>query len=251
MKMTLLSMVQDILNDMDSDEVGSINDTVESQQVAQIVKTCYYELIGNRNWPHLRNLIQLESVADVNKPNYLRIPENVKELESFMYDMRKSGEARLTYKDVKWKEPDDFMRLVLSRNSTDTNVKTVTDFSGAKLLIINDCPPTYWTSFDDTNIICDSYDAGIDSTLQQTKTNCVAYVSPTWTHTDAAVPNLPVEAFPALLEEAKSTAFVALKQTGNQKAEQKAGRQNRWLSRKAWRAHGGIPYENYGRKGRR
>jgi len=37
----------------------------------------------------------------------------------------------------------------------------------------------------------------------------------------------------------------------NQKAEQKAGRQQRWLSRKAWRAKGGILYENYGRKGRK
>ena len=37
----------------------------------------------------------------------------------------------------------------------------------------------------------------------------------------------------------------------NQKAEQKAARQQRWLSRKAWRIEGGIEYENYGRSFRK
>ena len=40
-KMTVLEMVQDILNDMDSDEVNSINDTIEAQQVANTVRTVY------------------------------------------------------------------------------------------------------------------------------------------------------------------------------------------------------------------
>jgi hypothetical protein len=38
-KMTLLEIVQDILSDMDSDEVNSINDSVESLQLAQMIKS--------------------------------------------------------------------------------------------------------------------------------------------------------------------------------------------------------------------
>ena len=60
MRMTLLEIVQDVLNDIDSDNVNSIRDTVESEQVAAIVKSCYFEMIGNRNWPHLKKLFQLE-----------------------------------------------------------------------------------------------------------------------------------------------------------------------------------------------
>ena len=38
--MTLLDMVQDVLNDLDSDEVNDIDDTIEAQQIAQIIKSC-------------------------------------------------------------------------------------------------------------------------------------------------------------------------------------------------------------------
>src|SRR5688572_28072275 len=94
MRMSLLDMVQDILNDLDSDGVNSINDTIEAQQVAQIVKTCYFEMISNRNWPHLKQLIQLEASGDVDKPNYLQLPERLKELILFKYDMFRDGQTR-------------------------------------------------------------------------------------------------------------------------------------------------------------
>lgn len=251
MKMTLLEIVQDILNDMDSDPVNSIDDTTESQQVAQIVKTSFYSIISNRNWPHLRNLVQLNALSSTAKPNYLIVPEQVKELELFKYDITAVGDTNVELKDVTYKEPDEFLRYVSQRNTSNANVNVVTDFSGVKLLILNDTAPQFWTSFDDTYIVTDSYDATAASTLVKDKTQCMAYSSPDWTHTDSAIPNLPEEAFTALLEEAKSAAFLTLKQVANQKAEQRATRQQRWLSRKAWRAHGGIQYDDYGRKGRK
>lgn len=250
-KLTLLEMVSDILNDMDSDEVNSISDTIESQQVAQIIKTCYFELIANRNWPHLRKLVQLEPSLDVDKPNYLKLPVGTKELVFFKYDKFSVANPKSQLQEIKWKEPDSFLRMISTRDSTLTDVQSVIDFSGTKLLILNDQPPTYWTSFDDEYVITDAYDSGVDSTLQKAKTQCLAYMDPVWIHADTAIPDLPSEAFPALVEEAKSTAFLALKQTSNQKAEQKAGRQARWLSRKAWAANGGIQYESYGRTSRK
>lgn len=251
MKMSLLEIVQDILNSMDSDEVNSISDTIESQQVAQIVKSCYREMIGNRDWPHLQKLIQLESLIDVEKPNYLRIPSNLKELVFFKYDCHKPDQDKVVQNVIKYKYPDEFLRYISSRNSENDNVLQVTDFSGSTLLIYNNYAPQYWTSFDDKHLITDSYDADVDDTLQTSKTQVLAYMEPTWVHTDSAIPDLPSEAFAALVEEAKSTAFVELKQTANQKAEQKASRQQRWLSRKAWAVKGGIRYDDYGRKNRR
>lgn len=249
-KLTLLEIVQDTLNDLDSDAVNSINDTVESQQIAQIAKTAYFELIGNRNWPHLRKLIQLESLSDTVKPNFLKIPVIVKEMVTFSYDTFTTSQPNVRLKEVVWKEPDAFLRMVSTRNSSLPTVSTIIDFSGTKLLIVNNVHPTYYTSFDDVYLVTDSYDSAVDDTLQSSKTQCLAYAEPDWVHTDAGIPNLPIEAFPALLAEVKSAAFLNLKQTINQKAEQKASRQNKWLSRKAWTAKGGIQYENYGRRGR-
>ncbi|MNL04010.1 hypothetical protein D3C87_1245680 [compost metagenome] len=152
---------------------------------------------------------------------------------------------------MRWKEPDAFLRYVSYRNSDMTNMIEVVDFSGSKLIIQNDTSPTYWTSFDDFHIVCDSYDASVDDTLKQSKTQALAYMEPVWGYTNEFIPDLPSEAFPGFLEEAKSTAMFKLKQMVDTKAEQKASRQQRWLSRKAWRAHGGVQYADFGRKNRR
>lgn len=250
-KMTLLQMTQSILNDMDSDQVNSLDDTVEAQQVASIIRDTYNEIISNRNWPHLRQLIKLDALNDLSKPTYLKLPNEVKELIDFRYDKHKQGDNKVGLQEVRYKQPNDFLRYVLSRKSDDDKTEIIKDFSGTDILVLNNCAPTYWTSFDDLHVVCDSYDRSIDDTLKQSKTQILAYMEPRWVHTNKAIPDLPSEAFSALLEEAKSTAFFTLKQMVNTKAEQKAARQQRWLSRKAWRAHGGVQYADFGRKGRR
>ena len=247
-KKTLLEIVQEILSDMVSDEVNSIDDTVESQTVASIVRSVYESMIVNRNWPHTKSLVQLDALSDVSKPVYLKLPENLKELISISYDVRKSTDNVTKYKDLKYKDPENFLRYVSSRNELNTNVIAVTDFSGVKLLILKDKAPDFWTSFDDVHIVCDSYDNLEDTTLIKSKSACTAYIIPVFERSDEAVPNLPAEAFPALVAEAKSTAFYAVKQMANEKEEKRSIMQQRWLSRKAWRAKGGVQYPDFGRK---
>lgn len=251
-KLTVLEMVQSILNDMDSDTVNSIDDTVESQQITSILKDCYNEMISNRNWPHLRKLCNLESVNDLDKPTHLKLPPGTKELVFFRYDKHRDYNAnKLIYEDVRFKEPDAFLRMVSGRNTENANVEVVTDFSGTKILVYQNQPPMYWTTFDDEYIVCDSYDAAVDDTLKESKTQCLAYIETPWEGLNDSVPNLPSEAFSALLAEAKSLAFFNLKQMVNSKAEGTSVKQQRWLSRKAWAAEGGIKFANYGRKARR
>lgn len=85
MRRNLLAMVRDILNDLDSDDVASISDTVEAQQVAQILESCYYEMMSNRNWPHTKKLIKLKR-SSVEEPVYLAIPSSVKEISEIRYN---------------------------------------------------------------------------------------------------------------------------------------------------------------------
>lgn len=251
MNKTLLEYANDILNDMDSDPVNSISDTYESEQVAQIVRSTYEAMMSNRNWPHMRRSLQLTSSGDPAYPTHMSIESGVKELLFINYNGAGVSETRRKYSKVKWREPDEFIRLTNNRNSDSPNVDIIQDYTGVELLITNNNPPTFYTSFDDDNLVFDSYDLVVDTTLQTSKVQSQGYVFPTWTHSDAFIPDIPQEAEAALLEESKAKAMFKLKQMVDSKAEQESGRQQRWLARKAWRVKGGVRYQDYGRKGRK
>lgn len=247
MSMTLLDIVQDIHNDLDLDEINSIDDTIEAAQVAQIVKTTYFAMMSDRNWPHLRASLNLTPYSDSDLPTHMRILDDMKELCFLNYDRRTTSDGKSNYSTMKWLEPDAFLRKANALNTDNDNVTTVTDPSGIKLAITTNKAPEYFTSFDDRTLVFDSYNSALDSTLQASKCQAMAYIMPTWRHIDTAVPDLPEEAFISLLEEAKSKAAIKLKQAADQKAEQESVRQRQWLSRKARRMNGGIQYPNYGR----
>jgi len=248
MKLSVLDMVQDIANDLETDEINSINDTVESQQIAQILKTSFFELIGHRNWAHLKRTFQFESISDPLKPTHIKTHVLLKELVLFNYNKKKETDTRDKYGSIIWYEPEEFLLKTNGRDSSQDNIQTVVDFGGIKLYIRNDKSPEFCTSFDDEHLILDSWDSSLETTIQGSNTQAIGYVEPTWEHVDGFIPDLPSESFPALLAEAKSTAFIVLKQQANEKAEQKAQRQHRWLSRKDWTIKGGVRYPNYGRR---
>ena len=251
MKMTLLDIVQSILSDLNSDEVNSVGDTVESLQVANIVKNVFFSMIATRNWAHLRKGIELIGSGSVDKPTHMSLPEGTKELEFIQYNKQKAGETRLRYEEVKYITPDAFLRRSNSFNSDNSTIKVVTDYSGVQLLIQNNKAPDYFTSFDDKHIVFDSYDSSEDSTLIADKVQAMAYMTPTWNMSDSFVPDLPAEAFPYLLNESQSIASYRLNQSADQKAEQESARQDAWLARKNRRVAGGIQYPNYGRRSRK
>jgi hypothetical protein len=249
MRKTLLEYVQDILNDMDEDFISSIDDTDQSVQVANIVKTTYEAMMSNRNWPHTRRALQLESSGSVSYPVHMSILDNLKELILVNYNIVGEGETRRNYRSLNYKYPDDFLRYINNRNSDLDTVDIILDYSGIELLITNDQPPTFFTSFDDKNLVFDSYDSDVEATLQSSKVQAQGYVIPDFEVLDTFIPDIPKEAEAALLEEAKSNAMFKLKQTQDIKAEQEARRQQSWLSRKARRISGGVKYPNYGRRG--
>lgn len=234
MKLTLLDIVVDVLSDMDSDEVNSIGDTVESLQVAQIAKSSFYSMIATRNWPHLKKLIELTPSGNLSLPTHMYLDDKCKELLTLNYNKAKSTDTRLMFGEVKYLENDAFLRRLNSRNSNNQNVKTVTDPSGIELLILNDQAPQYFTSFDQKTIVFDSYDEAVDDTLRASKIQAFGYITPSWEMSDDFIPDLPMEAFPALLANVKSASMIRLKQTVDNKAEADFQHQQRWLSRKAY-----------------
>lgn len=224
-KMTLLEMTQSILNDMESDAVNSISDTVESAQVAQVIKDTYYDIISHLEIPEHYGLLQVTGLANSSYPNYLQLGDSVSAIKWFKYNKATLTETDTNYQDISYLSPEEFLSRTLGRAESDSNVVPITDFSSTTLLIVNDKHPELYTSFDDKYLVFDSWDSTVDSTLQQSKSMCWGKTEPTWTSSDTFVPDLDAQFFPYFLSEAKATCFVNFKQVANNKEEQKARRQ--------------------------
>jgi len=249
-KLTLLEMTQKILSSMDSDEVNSITDTTESLQVVDLLETTYYEILDLRDrWDHLGGLGVLTASGDADKPTHMTLPSNINNVEWVKYNKITDAADDDTYTDIEYKCPKDFMALLASRTSSDSDIKQVVDDSGVILLIRTDQNPQYYTSFDDQVLVFDSYYLALDTTMQGSKTQYYGYTYPVFTISDGFIPNLPAKVFSYYLAEATSVCFNNIKQQANAKEEQKSRRQRYQISReKRVNQGGGIRYPNYGRK---
>lgn len=248
MAKTVLDLVQQILSDMDGDEVNSISETEESEQVARHVIRAFENLVSTRDWLHTRGLVTLTPSGDADFPTQFTIPSNLKRLDYINYDKARSTDSKKLYLPVEWKEPDSFLRYVNRRDNTQPEVQVVVDPSGAEILIRNDQPPSYFTSFDDETIIMDSFDSEVDSTLQQSKVQAQGFLIPTLAMTDNAVIDLPEDALSTLIESATTRAQYKSRQFLDEVSNAEYIRQKRYMARNQWRVNGGIKFPNYGRK---
>lgn len=237
---TLLDMTQGILEKLDSDEVNSINDTVEATQVAGIIRDCFYDITVELDLPAHRNVFALEGLADLTKPSTMRLPSNVAKLLSIKYDLRVLSGDPKRYGPVSYLEPTEFVDYCNTRDSTDTTNNLVTIPSTSVSLIVSKLAmPSFWTTFDDEYVWFDSYLASLDSTLQAAKTICEGYLNQSFTMSDSFVPELPENLFPLLYNTAMAHAFVMQKQTVNPKAERMENRlrvramRNKWRTKRA------------------
>lgn len=222
-KMTLLEIVQNILSAMDSDEVNSITDTVESLQVAMVVKETYEEQFNNINKPEFKGLILLDGISDVTKPNYLKVPTTVRNFDWIRY---KDTRHKSIFAEVLFMPPEDFLKLQFNYTSTGKSLFLTTDpISGVQYYVKNNRVPMYYTSFDNSYLAFDSFDATYESTLHASNTAAFGTKFQQFVIDDAFIPFLDENLFPLLLAESKSVAFVNFKQVSSQKEEQRAHRQ--------------------------
>lgn len=246
---TLLSIVQDILDEMDSDNVNSISDTVEATQVAGIVRSVFKDIVEEHELPGKADLLALEGLADVTKPTHMKMPDNVQHLVWLKYDNRIDNSSDRKYDEVCYLKPLDFVTLVNARPSTDTTNYQVVMYTANTPLIVNKLSgPKYWTSFDDTYIIFDSYNSNIDSTLQASKTIAWGFKRPTFVMQDDSIPDLPENLIRLLYHQALAKCFEDFKTVVNPKAERNESRFRVRASRNKHRARREEDRPNYGRK---
>jgi hypothetical protein len=226
-------MTQDILNDMDSDPVDTITDTAESEQVAQIIKTTYFNIVTQRDWPFLRTLTTLTATS-ASTPTVMTIPATVNKLHWIKY----------RNVDVSYLEPKKFHDLIKARDVDDAEV----DANGYYL----DRDPSYWTTYDDALVTFDAYDDDVETYLATTTSTIYITRIPVWTHTGASTPlYIPEKMFPTLLAAAKATCFAKLKQVASPGDESLASRGMVRMQNEAHKtkdAESKSTRVNYGRK---
>jgi len=200
MKMTLLEAVQRVLSVLEFDPVNDIGDTVESMQIAEECRVAYMHLMSHRDWPHLCFKGSFDGLGDLTNPTTMRIPQDVSKIKWVRYNN----------KEVTYVEPEEFQDMVAKRIG-------LPNVNAEGFLTNKD--PTYWTTYDDTNIVFDGYDTNADDTLQQSKSVVYAVKVPSFSLSNGHVPDMPARMFPGWLADVKSSCFINMKQTANAKEE--------------------------------
>jgi hypothetical protein len=246
-KMTLLEMVQDVLNDMDSDEVNSISDTVEATQIANICRSVYYDVITTVDLPEHAELMTVTGLSNSAKPNFMDA-NSITEIKELRYNVSETlGE--LEYKLIDYVPPDEFVQRIVTRDTTATEVIIVQDpTSNISLPIINNKMPDYYTSFDDRYLCFDSYKSTVDTTLQTSKTMVLGIKIPSFTMVDSAVPDMDDTIFPYYLAEVKSRALSLLKGGPDPKVEQFARKHRYFQRNNRWKTGEQRILNDYGRR---
>lgn len=224
MKYTLLELTQAVLSSMDADEVTTINDTIESQQVAKIIRTVYYDIVSPSDLPEHFGLFTLTE-SSTSTPTVFTRPTDVDYLNWVKYDCRAITDTTAVWREIYPVEPEEFIQRShsLDLSATTTSSFTTTSFGyTATVYIKNDEAPSYWTSFDDNKMVFNSYDSAVETFLRGTKTLCYGKLLKSFTLSDSFVPEMDDQQFALLLNESKALAWAELKQAAHQKAEKNA-----------------------------
>lgn len=213
MKLTLLQVINTYMDFTDGFRISTIDDGLEAQQVASIAEKVFYDLdndvFGNRQ---LESLVQLESLADSEKPNYLKLPTNASDIrhDVVMYNTSQSN-SEVLMNEMVYITPLEFLEKVGNIKAKTTNV-LITDASGYKFRIATNKAPEYYTSFDDEFLVFDSYDKIADDTLQASKSGVITQIDRSFTQSDSYIIDFPEWFHPTYLNSVMAEASAALRE---------------------------------------
>jgi hypothetical protein len=253
-KMTLLDMTQNILSAMNSDEVNSITDTVESQQVAEEIRTTFLELYNNHDMGSFEGLVNLESPGSSSTPHVLTLPTNVQFVKWIKYRDFSNTSSDVTYKELEYLDPEVFVQHIVEQTDPASSVSVqLLPTSAVTYPIDNTRAPRYYTILDDDQtIVFDAFDNAHESWL--TGGNSLAWATQykTFTVDDNFIPPIPASEFPHLLAEAKAACFINIKEIANSNESMRARRQlvrsQRRPASVAGQKKGALTHVDYSRK---
>ena len=243
---TILTLMQKIADAIDSDEIDSIDETIEATKIMGILEDTYQEVIDRRTWEFIKDrLLPLEARQAGDPINLLRIPEAVSKIDDIKhYNSTTSQPMSLTYL-----EPLPFVNFVMQRNPDRDDVDVILSTDGIALYIANDIPPQYYTSFNETTITFDAYETVKGAGNQVADSVIMAHVLPVVDFTDptATLP-IPKRMETLILNEAIATANYRLRQTRDPRSERIASRQHKQLKQLETKTSNDRKVRTYGRR---
>ena len=250
-KRTILKLVQDIGKAIGSDEIDSLDETIESVEIADILEQVFNEVISRKRWEFLKDRPrQLDARAGGSTQlNTLVIPSDVTRVNCLQY--RNTENTRVEFTKIQYLQPCEFYEQVQPRNPADDNITAIAGTDGVLLNIITDAPPTFWTSFDEEIITFDAYDAAKGTGNLVADSVIIADIVPAVDFTDpTAVLPLPQRMETLIYNEAISTCAIRLRQTVDPKAERIARRQHIALREQEHITNKDFEEKSYGRRTR-
>lgn len=256
-KRTLLDIVQDILSSMDGDEVNSIFDTTESEQVARVVRETYDYIVTNLDLPESYGPFELEATSSAT-PVLMMIPSIGDTIKWLKYDVSNSGETK-NFKTLQFVPFRDFIEIVNNVPAEGgDNIETFQLSLNNGLFDVyfkNDEAPSMYSTVDDTRILFNAYDSTQGSSLIKGRTMAFGKIIPTFVMEDDFIPPLDANQFVYLFNEAKAQAYNDLQQMDNARAD-KRSRDMKTKSQFNKMNIGGYTYQtrtdlpNFGRRSR-
>jgi hypothetical protein len=223
---TVLDIIQKTLAVCNLEPVTDVDESVEADQIFELLKTAYDELLDDIDWDYLQTNGQLELNSfefrqktlgvDADTVEMFKLPDNALQVNWIKYDTN----------DLIYITPKEMTDLLDSRDQTLSTVDAI----GA---VNNADSPTRWTTYDDIHIVVDQY----DGSLAANKTDCLFITKPAVLGVAGDVPSIPERMMPVLLNMTIAEAFatingdIVMDRRYRKKARNQLAKIKRWASR--------------------
>lgn len=229
---TLLDMTQDIMERVGADSVNSISDTPESLRFAGVIKDSYNHILAINDLREAHTLLDITASGDTNLPVLMYKPDDVVEIDWMKYNKIEDGETEDKWEYLTFLPLDEFMEkshFYAQLDDENTNVQTMTisdtHIASNTIYYLDDEGPSYFTIVDNRFILFNAFDSAVDSTIQNSKLLAMGKKTYTFSMTDAfdftPLDSLQID---YLYNEAKTQAFLEIKQLENKQAQARAKR---------------------------
>ena len=223
-KKTLLQIVQAMSRGINGDEISTLTDgSIETEDLTSLALDVLKDIISRNDWEFLRDRpMKLEAGTYAIE---LAIPDTVQRVQTVRY-RRMMGGVQNGFATLRYLPPEDFVKQLQSGNPAEPNRVTVT-VNGVEMYPYTNRHPRYWTSFDEKNVVIDSYDVDQNPTGVDPDDSAILatiYLDLTGSDDGAWVAPIPDKLFQLWEQEAIAEASVNMRQAENPRAERKARR---------------------------